>query len=116
MTYIGAYAFNFCFNLTDVYYSSDAEDWYSIEISKFGNGYLTSANIHFTEKTYDLGDVNNDCTINYLDAMQVLRYDAELIELTDEQLVAGDVNGDGSVNSLDAILILRYDARLIEEF
>ncbi len=63
-----------------------------------------------------LGDVNLDGDIDYLDAMTVLRADAELIELTDEQSAAGDVNGDGSVDSLDAILILRYDAGLIENF
>ena len=62
------------------------------------------------------GDVNGDGTINYLDAMIVLRYDAELIELTDTQLAAADVNGDDSASSLDAILILRYDAGLINSF
>ncbi len=64
----------------------------------------------------DLGDINGDDTIDYLDAMTALRYDAELIELTDAQITAADVNGDGSVDSLDAILMLRYDAGLIEEF
>ncbi len=63
-----------------------------------------------------LGDVNQDEYIDYLDAMTALRYDAELITLTDEQLNLGDVNGDGSVDSLDAILILRYDAGLIDRF
>lgn len=62
------------------------------------------------------GDVNLDGEINYLDAMTVLRYDAELIDLSDEQLIAGDVNDDDSVDSLDAILILRYDAGLIDSF
>ncbi len=62
------------------------------------------------------GDVNGDGFINYLDAMTVLRYDAELVELSDDELTAGDVNGDGCVDSLDAILILRYDAGLIDSF
>ncbi len=65
---------------------------------------------------FTIGDANLDGNIDYLDAMTVLRADAELIELTDEQLIAADVNGDGSVDSLDAILILRYDAGLIENF
>ncbi len=64
----------------------------------------------------DLGDINGDGSIDYLDAMTALRYDAELIELTDAQITAADVNGDGSVDSLDAILMLRYDAGLIESF
>ncbi len=63
-----------------------------------------------------MGDVNQDDNVDYLDAMTVLRYDAELVTLTDEQLNLGDVNGDGSVDSLDAILILRYDAGLIDKF
>ncbi len=63
-----------------------------------------------------LGDINGDSFIDYLDAMTALRYDAELVTLSDDQLLAGDVNGDGSVDSLDAILILRYDAGLIENF
>ncbi len=68
------------------------------------------------ESRYMLGDVNGDEEVDYLDAMTVLRYDAELIELTDTQLSAADVNGDGLVDSLDAILMLRYDAGLIESF
>ncbi len=63
-----------------------------------------------------LGDANFDGNVDYLDAMIVLRADAELIELTDEQLTVVDVNEDDSVDSLDAILILRYDAGLIESF
>ncbi len=63
-----------------------------------------------------LGDANLDDNIDYLDAMAVLRADAELIELTDAQLIAADVNGDGCVDSLDAIMILRYDAGLIDSF
>ncbi len=69
-----------------------------------------------TSESIMLGDVNEDGYINYLDAMVVLRYDAGIITLTDDQLSAGDVNGDGTVDSLDAILILRYDAGIITEF
>ncbi len=65
---------------------------------------------------YDLGDVNSDGKVDYLDAMMVLRYDAMLVSLTDTQRLLGDVNGDGTVDSLDAIRILRYDAGLIEIF
>ncbi len=87
--------------------------------------YAESNGFTFVEITDDVagdvtdalfGDVNLDGDIDYLDAMTVLRADAELIELTDDQLSVADVNGDGSVDSLDAILILRYDAGLIESF
>jgi len=66
---------------------------------------------------YDPKDVNFDGVANSLDAAQVLKYDAELI---DESVLhnyygktAGDVNFDGVINSLDAAFILRYDAGLV---
>jgi len=69
-----------------------------------------------TAHVYDPKDVNFDGTANSLDAAQVLKYDAELI---DESVLhnyysntAGDVNFDGEINSLDAAFILRYDAGL----
>ena len=68
------------------------------------------------EVTYDLGDVNLDGQINYLDAMLVLQSDAELKTLSETQLAMGDVNGDNEVNYLDATLILKYDAQLITSF
>ncbi len=65
---------------------------------------------------YDPKDVNFDGVANSLDAAQVLKYDAELV---DESALhnyygntAGDVNFDGEINSLDAALILKYDAGL----
>ena len=68
------------------------------------------------EEVLIMGDANLDGTVNYLDAMVVLRYDAELISLTEDQMTCADVVYDGEVNYLDAIIILRYDAELIDEF
>jgi len=62
------------------------------------------------------GDANLDGIVNSLDAAQVLKHDAFLIELEGAALIAADVNGDGTVNSLDAAQILKYDAFLIEKF
>ncbi len=67
-------------------------------------------------ESYEAGDINLDGDIDYLDAMMALRYDADLVDLSDTQMSLGDVNSDGAVDSLDAILILRYDAGLIDEF
>ncbi len=75
----------------------------------------TDADIDSTPD-YTLGDINDDGFIDYLDALLALRHDAELISLSDVQVLAGDVNKDGSVDALDAILILRFDAGLIENF
>ena len=113
----GKNPFGYCVALTDVYYSGSEKEWYENSWDLDAN--LAAANIHFNGYSMDtavLGDANGDEKIDYLDAMTALRADAELIELTDEQLSAADVNGDGSVDSLDAILILRYDAGLIESF
>ncbi len=70
----------------------------------------------FTEQCYTLGDVNEDGTVNSLDAAYVLKFDTELITLNYRQLWAADVNADGTVNSLDAAQILKFDAELIDSF
>ncbi len=67
------------------------------------------------EPTYTLGDVNDDGKVNNLDATNVLKYDAAIIDLGDTELLAADVNADGKVNNLDATVILKYDAGIIDE-
>ena len=59
-----------------------------------------------------LGDVNGDDTIDNLDAVVILKYDAGLISDTPAN---ADVNGDDVVDNLDATKILKYDAGLIDE-
>ncbi len=58
------------------------------------------------------GDVNGDGAVNSLDAAAILRFDAGLQQLTEDEKNAADINGDGKVNSLDAAQILKHDARL----
>ena len=59
------------------------------------------------------GDVNGDDMVNSLDAALVLRYDAFIIDMSEQQLTNADVNLDGVVNSLDASVILKYDAGMV---
>lgn len=59
------------------------------------------------------GDVTGEGEVDIGDAIKILRYDAGLDTLTDNQLVSGEVTGDGVVDIGDAIKILRYDAGLI---
>ena len=80
------------------------------------NGLSSKCQIHVIERQQLLGDVNGDGGINFLDAIMVLRHDAEIIELEENQLKAADVNKDGEVNFLDSIMILRYDAEIIDSF
>lgn len=63
-----------------------------------------------------LGDVNLDGAVESADAQALLRYRAELEELSEEQLDVADVNRDEAADSSDAGLILQYAAEIVEEF
>lgn len=52
-------------------------------------------------KTTIEGDVDMDGNFNVIDALNVLKYCADYITLTPEQLITADFNKDGRVNSLD---------------
>ena len=62
------------------------------------------------------GDVNDDESIDVLDAIAVQKYAAEKSELSAEQLYAADVNNDNNVDVLDAIDIQKYSAEIIDHF
>lgn len=64
-------------------------------------------------KNYISGDVNNDGTVNVLDATELQKYVAELSTLNDEQLAVADINGDGKISVLDATEIQKYVAEII---
>ena len=90
----------------------------------YKDGYMEFETNHFSQyvvaeiesSTFTLGDVNEDDKVDFLDAIVVLRHDAEIIQLTDNQLKAAEVNKDSKVDFLDAIMILRYDAEIIDSF
>ena len=90
----------------------------------YKDGFMEFKTDHFSQyvitdsdlPTFTLGDVNEDDKIDFLDAITVLRYDAEIIQLTDNQMKAAEVNKDSKVDFLDAITILRYDAEIIDSF
>ena len=90
----------------------------------YKDGYMEFETNHFSQyvvaeiesSTFTLGDVNEDDKVDFLDAIVVLRHDAEIIQLTDNQMKAAEVNKDGKVDFLDAIMILRYDAEIINSF
>ena len=80
------------------------------------SGLSSQCQIQVIDKLKGLGDVNEDGKVDFLDAITVLRYDAEIIQLTDDQMRVAEVNKDGKVDFLDAIMILRYDAEIIDRF
>lgn len=57
-----------------------------------------------------IGDVNGDGEVDNMDALQILRYDAGLENLSAEQRKVADVNGDGRVDNLDVTAIFAKDA------
>ncbi|MEG1835340.1 MAG: dockerin type I repeat-containing protein [Oscillospiraceae bacterium] len=75
---------------------------------------LSSACESYANSSHILGDVSGDGRVSSGDAVLVLRYEAQLIQLSPEQIVAADVTADGRVSSGDAIKILRYEAQLID--
>ena len=80
------------------------------------SGLSSQCQINVIDKQQVLGDVNEDDKVDFLDAIVVLRHDAEIIQLTDNQMKVAEVNKDGKVDFLDAIMILRYDAEIIGSF
>ena len=48
-------------------------------------------------------------------ALMIARYDAELIQLDETQILLSDVNKDDSVDIADALMIARYDAGLTDK-
>lgn len=61
------------------------------------------------------GDLNNDGTVDSMDALLVLEHDTDLRLLPENMYAFADVNDDGIVDSLDALEILQYDAEITNE-
>ena len=59
------------------------------------------------------GDINGDGKADAGDAGMILRHDAGIIALTQEQQQKCDMNGDGIINAADAGIILRKDAGIL---
>ena len=58
------------------------------------------------------GDVNGDGKVDSADAMLVMKYDAGLLSLSNDEIKRADLNGDGKIDSCDAVYILRIAAGL----
>lgn len=61
------------------------------------------------------GDVNLDGAVNIMDATEIQRGEAKIVELTDEQKAVADVNADGVVNVLDATAMQMYFAGITSQ-
>ena len=56
------------------------------------------------------GDVNGDGKVDSADAMLVMKCDAGLLSLSNDEIKRADLNGDGKIDSCDAVYILRIAA------
>ncbi len=134
ITEIGTSAFSTCRDLTDVHFGGSKAEWEAIKIGS-DNKYLLEATIHYGKETPvepdqpdppvqpdepivpgTLGDVNNDGSIDNIDAMLVLQNSVGLIDNSKLTVDAADVNGDGNIDNIDAMLILQHSVGLITKF
>lgn len=69
-------------------------------------------------QAYRLGDVNDDGTVDAIDALMVLQYSVHLIDLDARQRLAANVNPgvDSVIDAIDALMILQYSVHLIDKF
>ena len=58
-------------------------------------------------ESFEQGDVNMDGSVDSADALLIMRYAMQLIELEDSALALADMNGDGVADLADALLIMR---------
>lgn len=72
---------------------------------------VNTATVAAVNRTYTLGDVNDDGNINILDVAATLYYYVGRSSGDNINLLAADVNGDNSVNILDVAAILYYYAK-----
>lgn len=92
------------------------ETTYVAQITDFLDLYIDLEPAEHDEPTALIGDVNNDGSVDALDAVNILKYTVDKVTLTENQLYVADVNNDGSVNALDAFAIQKFSVGKITEF
>lgn len=94
-----------------------AQDVYNNEeVNTTAVGEVLKKLIHEILEARLMGDVDLNGTIDTLDAAKLLKANAELEELTEEQYRIGDVNKDGRSDSSDVTVILQYVSEKVSTF
>lgn len=109
--------YNVSYDLSGADFGTNGE--FYIEVQDYATNYTTvklDVNKDASNITLIKGDVNMDSIVNNLDAVMILKYDAGIIDLDENEAEAANVNGDRTVNNLDATAVLKYDAGLINGF
>lgn len=98
-----------------VYCKTSPEEMYYVCVNQDDEG---NPDIIYTRKIdifeYKKGDVNRDQLIDAKDALEILKYSADLIELTYENIRIGDFDSNGKATTRDALTLLKYVAGLSE--
>ena len=67
------------------------------------------------EKGLVFGDLNEDGAVQAADALIVLQYSVELLDLTEDQNLTADTDLSGDITTLDALRILQYVVSLVDK-
>lgn len=119
----GRYAYKFENNTPDVFELND--QWNPQEITVTGKttgqgtfSFLAGGTEQVVRDVfvYELGNVNSDTKIDAKDALMVLKYAVQKMELTQAQQKAAEVDGKDGINAKDALEILKYSVRKITKF
>ncbi len=96
----GDYSFDLTYEPEDTF----DQNFQDMKIELNGNGTISVGE----EKTYTIGDVNEDTKVNNKDVALIARFLVGKNDLTDSQMKAADTNGDNRVNNKDVAKLARY--------
>lgn len=102
---------------TNGLYAIDLNDNSLTYLGNIGGGLELTGLLTITDEEpehYMPGDVNNDGTVDSIDALLALRAAAGIETLSDPAFEAADVDQNGSIDSIDAIMILRFALGIID--
>jgi len=115
ITYVEAYAFCDCPDISDVYYEGTEEEWAALKESSpsgefEGNNTFFGATVHFGSKLPSkvAGDANGDGKATMKDVLLVRRYLADLDKIDKDYMKNADFNRDGKVTMKDVLALRRF--------
>ena len=130
MKKIGNYAFSVCDSLNSITIPASvteigekiAKAYTTVSIYGYtgstAESYAEENGYYFFPLSNTVGDVNEDGIVNLMDAIALNKYLADVISLTDSQLVAANCNiadGTSNINEEDVTSLMRFVINLIQD-
>lgn len=127
---IGNYAFSVCDSLNSITIPASvteigekiAKAYTTVSIYGYtgstAESYAEENGYYFFPLSNTVGDVNEDGIVNLMDAIALNKYLADVISLTDSQLVAANCNiadGTSNINEEDVTSLMRFVINLIQD-